>query len=75
MLDKEQPAPEANGDPEPVLEVPDDFPEGRFDTKAFSETPIGVRPLVDRQEDIPTEADAETQKEESPSADEQPDSD
>lgn len=80
MLDKEQPAPEANGDSEPVLEVPDGFPEGQFDTKAMDGRPVRLGSRIYRRDSIPADFDAETQdteiqQEESPSPDKQPDSD
>lgn len=74
MFDKEQPAPEANGDSEPTLEVPDGFPEGRYETKAFSGSAGELRMGIDAQEPEP-QPEETPQREETPSTDEQPDSD
>ena len=76
MLDKEQPTPEANGDPEPVLELPDDLPESRIRTKAMDGMRIDLGARVQDEPEIPTDFDdTEKSREEDPSPDEQPSSD
>ncbi len=76
MLDKEQPTPEANGDAEPVLEVPDGFPEGKLETKAMSERLPGEGFAADHSGEFSADVkEIEPQQEKTPSADEQPDSD